>query len=322
MRCPTDLDGAAPARALAAARWQSRDDVTVAIPETDIHRIQLWCRERVPKHLWPQVKVEADIEPRHVTIVEVRPPRNGVGAHKPIIAQRESRGLSRSSAITDGVLLPALDTTRKAWLIHIHDASIVYVNIAAPELAPLFRSDAQGEILARLLLNPDRAYSIAELGRATETSYASTHREVQRLIRAGLLEEHRVGRHHQLRADTASPAYRPLVDLLLLTYGPATVIPKVLADVPGIEETYIYGSWAARRTGEPGSPPGDVDVLVVGDPPRTAIYEAADEAERSLGRQVSIRIISAKTWAAATDPFIKTVQSRPLIAITLAGEDA
>jgi len=53
----------------------------VAIPETDLHRIQLWCRDRVPKHLWPQVKVEADVEPRHVTIVEARPPWDGVGEH-------------------------------------------------------------------------------------------------------------------------------------------------------------------------------------------------------------------------------------------------
>lgn len=196
------------------------------------------------------------------------------------------------------------------------------MNTAAPELAPLFRSDAQGEILARLLLNPDRSYSIAELGRATDTSYASTHREVQRLMRAGLLEEHRVGRHHQLRADTSSPAYRPLTELLLLTYGPATAIPRILADVAGIDEAYVYGSWAARRTGEPGSPPGDVDVLVVGDPPRSSIYEAADEAERFLGREVSIRVVSTETWAAATDPFIKTLQERPLVALRLIEENA
>ena len=35
----------------------------------------------MPEHLWPQVKVEADIGPRHVTIVEVRPPWDGVGEH-------------------------------------------------------------------------------------------------------------------------------------------------------------------------------------------------------------------------------------------------
>ena len=51
------------------------------IPEADVHRIQRWCRERVPEHLWSHLKVEADIEPRHVTIVAVRPPWDGVGEH-------------------------------------------------------------------------------------------------------------------------------------------------------------------------------------------------------------------------------------------------
>lgn len=57
------------------------DDCIVALPETGVHRITLWCRDRVPEHLWPELKVEADVEPRHVTIVEVRPPWDGVGEH-------------------------------------------------------------------------------------------------------------------------------------------------------------------------------------------------------------------------------------------------
>lgn len=51
------------------------------LPETDLHRIRAWARERVPEHLWDQVKVEADVADRHVTIVEVRPPWDGVGEH-------------------------------------------------------------------------------------------------------------------------------------------------------------------------------------------------------------------------------------------------
>ena len=53
----------------------------MALPETDLHRIRLWARERVPEHLWGQVKVEADVGDRHVDIVEVRPPWDGVGEH-------------------------------------------------------------------------------------------------------------------------------------------------------------------------------------------------------------------------------------------------
>lgn len=51
----------------------------IVLPETDLHRIRLWARERVPEHLWDELKVEADVADRHVTIVEVRPPWDGVG---------------------------------------------------------------------------------------------------------------------------------------------------------------------------------------------------------------------------------------------------
>jgi len=51
----------------------------VALPETDLHRILLWARDRVPEHLWDEVRVEADVADRYVDIVEVRPPWDGVG---------------------------------------------------------------------------------------------------------------------------------------------------------------------------------------------------------------------------------------------------
>ncbi len=49
----------------------------MTLPETDLHRIRLWARERVPEHLWDDLKVEADVSERHVDIVEVRPSWNG-----------------------------------------------------------------------------------------------------------------------------------------------------------------------------------------------------------------------------------------------------
>lgn len=53
----------------------------MGISQLYLVRIRRWCDARVPKHLWEQVKVEADVADRHVTIVEVRPPRGGQGEH-------------------------------------------------------------------------------------------------------------------------------------------------------------------------------------------------------------------------------------------------
>ena len=65
----------------------------MALPETDLQRIRLWARERVPEHLWDDLKVDADISDRHVDIVEVRPPWDGDGEHTrfPIARLRHTR---------------------------------------------------------------------------------------------------------------------------------------------------------------------------------------------------------------------------------------
>jgi hypothetical protein len=44
------------------------------MPETDVARVQRWCRARTPDHIRDEVRVELDVADRHVTIVECRPP--------------------------------------------------------------------------------------------------------------------------------------------------------------------------------------------------------------------------------------------------------
>jgi hypothetical protein len=201
---------------------------------------------------------------------------------------------------------------------HIRDSNISYVNIKAPTLAPLFRSDAQGELLANLFLNPQKSFTIAELARAAHTPYASAHREVSRILEMGLATSTKRGQSLEIRAKQDTAAFRPLAELLSLTYGPAVVIPNYLSGIPGIREAYIYGSWAARLAGEPGDSPGDIDLLIIGNPPRSAVYEAVRLASSSIAREINPRIVSEKQWAtAADDPFLHTVSQRPLIQLDL-----
>ncbi|QGU05315.1 DUF3024 domain-containing protein [Corynebacterium comes] len=46
----------------------------MAKPELDVARIRKWCATRVPEHVQEQLRVEALVADRHVTIVERRPP--------------------------------------------------------------------------------------------------------------------------------------------------------------------------------------------------------------------------------------------------------
>jgi DNA-binding Lrp family transcriptional regulator len=204
---------------------------------------------------------------------------------------------------------------------HKLKVSSVFVKSRVPVLTPLLRSDAQGELLALLFLQPDREYSLTQIAHRVGVSLSTVHAEVARLIAAGLLLERRVGQARLVRAQAEHVLFRPLSELLELTYGPFVVLPDVLADAPGVREAFIYGSWAARRLGEQGAAPRDLDVVVIGDVTRAVLGSAADEATRRLHREVNITRVLPEVWDRGEDLFVKTLRSRPLVSIALAEVD-
>ncbi len=169
-------------------------------------------------------------------------------------------------------------------------------------------------MLARVFLTPGEQ-SIADIARATSVSEATVLREVDRLIETGFVTERRQGRSRLIRPDRTNPATSPLTALLAVTVGPAHLLRERLAEVRGLDFAAIYRSWAARATGVVGDLPADIDVLVVGDVSRTEVYEIAEDASGSLGREVNVAVIARDRWIAGTDPFVATVQQRALVTL-------
>lgn len=186
-------------------------------------------------------------------------------------------------------------------------------------LLPLLRSRVTGALLALLYLHPDRDYSLTEAGKAIGASPKVMSTESDRLVTAGLVRDARRGQTRLIRAVTGGPVSRPLTDLLAVTYGPLPILSDLLSGVAGVEQAYIYGSWAARYLGEPGPVPHDVDVLVVGSADEDNLYEVARQAEDRLGREVNISGVSPQYWEAPdpADSFMRHVRERPLVRLEL-----
>lgn len=54
----------------------------MAVPDLDVARVQRWCADRVPEHARHQVRVECQLAPTHLTIIERRAPwREDYGPH-------------------------------------------------------------------------------------------------------------------------------------------------------------------------------------------------------------------------------------------------
>ena len=191
----------------------------------------------------------------------------------------------------------------------------------APALLPVFRSQLQADILAALLLNPEREYSLTDLARRFDAPLSTVYGEVKRLTDAGLLRRRNVGRSAMVRANASNRLVAPLTELLFLSWGPLQVVADEFSELAGAERVLIFGSWAARYLQWPGPSPHDLDVLVIGHPARGDVYDAADRAQQRLGMPVNPVIRPADAWREAADPLVKQIQSAPFVAV-LVPDDA
>ena len=183
-------------------------------------------------------------------------------------------------------------------------------------IAPIFRTETQAEILARLFLQPQQTWTIAGLARELRVSSSTLHAEVQRLEESELITSNRIGRSRILHANTRHPLARPLTEILEYVYGPRSVVAEEFGRIPGVSQLLIFGSWAARHAGAPGHVPHDIDVLVVGDADRATVYAAADRAQERTGIPVSATLASKRRWEADGDALIRQIKSGPTIDLT------
>lgn len=180
-----------------------------------------------------------------------------------------------------------------------------------PLLAPIFRSDGQARILSVLLLGDDEL-SLTELAARAGAAYPTAHREVSRLLDAGVFVERQVGRTRLIRANPDSPIVRPLREVLLVTTGPVVLLADELARLDGIESAFLYGSFAARVEGQTGPVPNDIDVMVVGEPDPELVYQACERVEEAVHRPVNATVLT-RAEVERDSGFHESVRSNPIV---------
>jgi hypothetical protein len=149
-----------------------------------------------------------------------------------------------------------------------------------------------------------------------QKSYTSEFKE--RAEQTGLVTKRKLGNTRLVRANTASPYYAGLAEVLTRAFGVPTVLAQALEPVEGIAAAYIYGSWAARHEGQTGQRPvWDIDVLILGEPDRDYLYNALSAAEKRLGRPVQATIRDPTWLESGSGPFHDTITSRPMLGLSL-----
>lgn len=153
------------------------------------------------------------------------------------------------------------------------------------------------------LTHPTEEYYLRELARRTGQSLRAVQHELPRLERLELVLVRRQGRQKFYRANEQHPLFPELKRIVYKTAGLGDVLRDALAGIEGIDAAFVYGSVAkgGERSGS------DIDLMVVGDMDSDALYRAIRNAEKMLGREVSLATMGPNEWRgrlASRDAFV------------------
>ncbi len=159
----------------------------------------------------------------------------------------------------------------------------------------LFPAAYRRQVLALLLLHPERKLHVREISRLTGTTAGTMNKELARLHEAGLLERERAGNQLRYSANRSHQIYPELASILRKTVGIADVLIDALEPLAArIQTAFVYGS-VAKGTEGVGC---DVDLLVIGDVDLGSVVDALGGVEKKLGREVNPKVFSPREWKA------------------------
>lgn len=214
----------------------------------------------------------------------------------------------RSIAIADRVGRGRLRAVRFFGILFLD------MRTSTPKLLPLFRSEMQLRLLALLLLQAERSFTLSELAAALDAPSSSVHRELERAEDAGIIVRDATARPHRFRAATDDPVAELLSALLTRTVGIETELAETL-DRPDVQLALIYGSWATGKR----RPDSDVDVLVVGSADLRDLRRAVRPIGKAAGRTIDVTAFAPQEFRELIrdkSSFARRILDEPALVLT------
>jgi predicted nucleotidyltransferase len=154
------------------------------------------------------------------------------------------------------------------------------------------RSKARQRLLAYYFANPTARLHLRDLAERLNIDPSNLSKELRRLEREGLFRSEVSGRQKYFQLNREYPLFAEVRGIVSKTIGASSLITQSLKKIEGIEEAYLYGSFASNQQ----DAASDIDVLVIGTPRDEVLAETVRKIERQLGREVSYTVLTRKEF--------------------------
>ena len=173
-------------------------------------------------------------------------------------------------------------------------------------MMPGFRSKARQRLLAYYFTNPTARHHLRDLAEQLSIDPSNLSKELGRLEREGLFRSDVSGRQKYFQLNREYPLFDEVRNIVAKTIGAVPLIAQSFKKIQGIDEAYLYGSFARSQQ----DAASDIDVLVIGAPREELLAETVRKLERQLRREVNYTVLTPKEFKsrrARKDAFLENV---------------
>lgn len=150
------------------------------------------------------------------------------------------------------------------------------------------KSKIRAKILSLFFLNKNSEFYLSEIARKVETSGGTCQRELNRLIKIGVLEKFKKYNLTFYKLNPSSPYSKELKSLFNKTLGIPEILKESISDFSEILFAFIFGSYAKNTIG----PESDIDLFLIGNPDESSLLKNIRRSEGLIGREVNYSIYS------------------------------
>ena len=167
-------------------------------------------------------------------------------------------------------------------------------------------SSTRAELLSLFFNNPDEKFYLREIARHIGKDAAGIKRELDTLMKIGLLTLEKRGVQKYYFVDKSSPIFSEMKGLIFKTTGVHGAVKAALSRIKGVQAAFIYGSYAKGSEKEDSN----INLMVIGQVNITELNDVVVGLEEKLKREIDYQAFDEQEYRKrkeAKDPFIREI---------------
>lgn len=145
------------------------------------------------------------------------------------------------------------------------------------------RSELTKKLLNYFFINPHESLYINALSRKLNLDKRNLVKKLKELEKNGILKSQTRGNLKLYSINKNYPLHNEYKKIFLKTIGLEDKLKKIMNDVAGVKEAYIYGSYAKDKM----DAHSDIDLLVIGDHKIISLQKKLNNLQKEIDREIN-----------------------------------